>query len=276
MGVMVVCAVAVVAALGLAFRWRQFEFAPDPTAAGRPGTSRLTGLARVLTVGSLSGLATGALFIGPAGRLVMRLLAATSPNAQGRLTEAEEVVGRITVGGTIDFILFVGLPAGFAVGLVYPFVARAFPRGLLGGAIYGLALLVLFSWFLDPLRSSNPDFDIVGPGWLAVMAFTVMAVLTGAVVVALAGRVDKALDGALGERSWRWLLMVPVALLAVISALVIWPASIVVVVGSLVYLFVPSRPQEPSRVRRWALPTVVFAAVLLALPAFLSSVIDIA
>ena len=128
MGVMGLCGFAVAAALVLAFRWRRCDFAPDPTAAGEPGTTRLGDLARVLAVGSLSGLATGVLFIGPAGRLVMRLLAATSPDAHGRITEADEVVGRITVGGTIGFVLFVGLPAGFAVGMVHPFVARAFPR----------------------------------------------------------------------------------------------------------------------------------------------------
>lgn len=40
----------------------------------------------------------------------MRLLAATAGDAaQGRRTEAEEIVGRITTGGSIGFIVFTGL-----------------------------------------------------------------------------------------------------------------------------------------------------------------------
>jgi hypothetical protein len=215
---------------------------------------------------------TGALVIGPAGRLAMRLLAATSPDARGMITEANEVVGRITVGGTIGFVVFVGLPAGFAVGLVYVFAARAFPRGPLGGAIYGAVLLVLFSWFLDPLRSSNPDFDILGPGWLVVLTFAGMAVLTGLVVAQVAARID----AALGQPTARWLWwMVPIGFLSALALLVAWPALVVVAVGCLVHLFLPTSP-EPSRTRRWMLPTVVGAAVLVTLPAFLSSVVDIA
>ncbi len=46
----------------------------------------------------------------------MRLLAATSPEAQGVLTEADQVVGDITLSGTVGFFVFAGLPFGLAVG----------------------------------------------------------------------------------------------------------------------------------------------------------------
>ena len=43
----------------------------------------------------------------------MRVLAATSGDgAQGLLTDADEVVGEITLDGTIGFIVFVGIGAG--------------------------------------------------------------------------------------------------------------------------------------------------------------------
>ena len=270
MGVVVVCGAAAVAALVLALRWRDYDVASNP-GARELGTTRAQGLARVLTVGSSAGLVTGTLFIGPAGRLAMRLLAATSPDARGMITEADEVVGRITVGGTVGFVVFVGLPSGLAVGLVYAFLARAFPRGLLGGAVYGAVLLVLFSWFLEPLRSGNPDFDIIGPGWLVVLTFAVMAVLTGLVVVPVAGRID----AALGEPSPRWLWwMVPIGLLAGVSLPFFWPALVIVVIGSLAHLVLPS--SGGARVRPWVLPVVVGAAVIAALPPFLSSVMDLA
>ena len=42
----------------------------------------------------------------------MRLLAITSPDAHGAITEAEATIGEITLGGTLGFVVFVGLPAG--------------------------------------------------------------------------------------------------------------------------------------------------------------------
>lgn len=218
---MIVCGAGVIAALSMSVRWRRYVFVFDPGDRA-PGSGRLPGLARGLTVGVLTGLVTGCLVIGPAGRLVMRLLAASSPDARGFITEAQEVVGRITVGGTISFVVFVGIPAGFVTALVYLFVARAFPRGLLGGAMYGATLLVLFSWWLDPLRADNPDFDIVGPGWLVITAFAAMAIITGVVTPPSAGRID----AALGQPARRWLWwIVPTGLLATVSVVETWPAA---------------------------------------------------
>jgi hypothetical protein len=272
MATMVVCGVAVMVALVMAVRWRGYAFVLDPGGLA-PGSARFRGLARVLTVGVLTGLVTGSLVVGPAGRLVMRLLGATSPDAQGFVTEAQEVVGRITVGGTISFVVFVGVPAGFTTALVYLFVAHAFPRGPLGGAMYGAALLVLFSWWIDPLRADNPDFDIVGPGWLVVVAFATMAVLTGVVTPPIAGRID----AALGQPTRRWLWwIVPTGLLATVSVVAAWPAAVVVIVGGALYLTLPSAEEPLRHRRRWALQAVVGLAVLITLPSFISAVVDIA
>ena len=53
-----------------------------------------------LTLAISSGVGAGILAAGAGGRLVMRLLAVTAgPDAQGRVTEAEQVIGRITVDG---------------------------------------------------------------------------------------------------------------------------------------------------------------------------------
>jgi hypothetical protein len=275
MAIMVVCSLTVVCGLVLAVRWRSYAFVLDPR-VDAPGSARLRGLARVLVIGYLTGLITGVLVIGPAGRLAMRLLAATSPDAQGTITEADEVVGKITVGGTIAFVLFVGLGAGLAVGLVYVFVASAFPRGLLGGATYGATLLVLLSWWLDPLRADNPDFGSIGPGWLAVVTFALMAVLTGAVAAPVAGRIDAAFREP--ARRWLW-WAVPIGLFAapaVVALIDVWPALVVVGAGCTVYLCLPSAGQTLRRRGRSVLRAVVAVAVLVALPGFLSAVVDIA
>src|SRR5688500_18331910 len=64
----------------------------------------------------VAGVAAGVLAAGAGGRLVMRLLAATSPDVHGSLTEAGEKIGEITVGGTLALILFAGVPAGVLSG----------------------------------------------------------------------------------------------------------------------------------------------------------------
>jgi hypothetical protein len=269
---MVVCGLVVVAALALAVRWRNYAFTPDLVVVDSP-VARLRGLVRLLAVGALTGLIVGTLFVGPAGRLAMRLLAATSPDAQGRRTEAEEVVGRITVGGTIGFVVFVGVFGGLAVGLVYVFVARAFPRGLLGGALYGATLLVLFSWWQEPLRAANRDFDIVGPGWLSVTTFIVMALGTGAVTAPTAGRISAAVSE---PKLWWVVWLAPLGLLAMGALVNAPPALVIVVVGGLTYLLLPDAGGLLRRRGRLVLQVAVGAAVLVTLPGFLSAVVDIA
>ncbi len=63
----------------------------------------------------------GFLVPGLGGRLFMRVLAATSGSgAQGRLTEADEVVGDITFDGSLGFVIFVGLVIPVAAALRLP------------------------------------------------------------------------------------------------------------------------------------------------------------
>ena len=62
------------------------------------------------------------------------------------------------------------------------------PTGRLGGAVLGLVLLVLVGAQIEPLRADNFDFDLVGPDWLSLLAFTVLAVFQGMLTWALAGR----------------------------------------------------------------------------------------
>lgn len=124
----------------------------------------------------------------------MRLLAATAGDAaQGRETEAEEIVGRVSAGGTIGFIIFVALFFGLATGALYLLIRRWLPAGRLGGLVYGLFLLVLLATRIDPLRADNLDFDIVGPGWVAVVVFGALVVVHGMLVAAIAGRYSSTL-----------------------------------------------------------------------------------
>jgi hypothetical protein len=228
----------------------------------------------LLAVGLSTGLAVGVLVVGPAGRLAMRLLAATSPDAQGRITEAGEVVGEVSLEGTLGFFVFAGLPFGLAVGLSYAVAAFVLPRGLAGGAVFGTVLLVVLGSRVDPLRERNPDFDLLGPGWLSVVAFAVMALLTGLVTAPLAARAGSAMRE---PRAWWLLWVLPVGLLAaaVLSATV--PAALAAVAAGLVVLLAallvpPQRRTTAWRRGRRTLQLALASGVAISAPGFLSAV----
>lgn len=178
MAVIAVCAVLVAVGSALVVRWGA---GPLPGAPSPPVPRYLAGLA-------VAGPIAGVLAAGAGGRLVMRLLAVTSPEAHGGITEAGETIGEITVGGTAAFLLFTGVPAGTLAALLFVIAGALLPSGRLGGAVLGLVLLVLVGAQTEPLRADNFDFDLVGPDWLSLLAFTVLAVFQGMLTWALAGR----------------------------------------------------------------------------------------
>src|SRR4051812_33593639 len=105
----------------------------SPTELSNVGDGSANRALRHVGVALAAGLGAGVLAAGAGGRLAMRLLAATSPEAEGSITEAGEIVGRITVDGTLGFLVFVGLPAGFLSGVLYALVGPILPPGRLGG-----------------------------------------------------------------------------------------------------------------------------------------------
>jgi hypothetical protein len=194
MWVIVVCIALVLAGLVAVVRWGGLAVEPPPTPAqDAPGSTDPPPVSLVvrrylwyLAVALLSGAAAGILAAGAGGRLVMRLLAVTAgADAQGQITEAEEIVGRITVDGTIGFVVFTGLFFGPVSGAAYLLLRRWLPAGRAGGLAFGALLLVVAGTRLEPLRRSNPDFDLVGPGWVSVVAFMVLVVFHGILVAAL-------------------------------------------------------------------------------------------
>jgi hypothetical protein len=241
MAVIVVCIALVLAGLVAVVRWGRLAVAPPPMPEPDPAdqTRRPPGLVLrcylwYLTVAVTSGLGAGILAAGAGGRLVMRLLAVTAgADAQGRVTEAEQLVGRITVDGTLGFVVFTGLFFGLASGLVYLLLHRWLPAGWVGGLAYGALLLVVAGTRLEPLRRDNPDFDLVGPGWLAVAGFAALVVFHGVLVAALAGRLSRAVPllaaspGAIAAHAPLLLLglLAPLGLLAAVVGVLVVGAS---------------------------------------------------
>ena len=176
--IIAICAAVVAAGLVAAVRWSR---------EGPPALPLPRYIAVCLGAGALAGMVAA----GAGGRLAMRLLAVTSPDADGAITEAEATIGEITAGGTLGFILFAGLPAGLLAGALYAVAGPVVRRGRAGGLVLGAILLVLLGWLLEPLRASNFDFNLVGPDWLSLLAFTVLALFQGVLTVAHAARLSR-------------------------------------------------------------------------------------
>jgi hypothetical protein len=283
MWVIVVCIALVLAGLAAVVRWGGLPVEQPPTPApptpADPADPPPAGLVIrrylwYLLLALVAGATAGILAAGAGGRLVMRLLAMTAgADAQGQLTEAEEIVGRISLDGTVGFVLFTGLFFGPVSAAGYLLVRRWLPAGLAAGLAYGGLLLVIAGTRVEPLRRANPDFDLVGPGWVAVAAFATLVVFHGMLVAALAGRLSRALP-LLAARPGAVAVHAP--LLLVLPAPSV--ALVLVLVGALVVLV----SRIPRVVAAWharrlvTLGRVALAvAALVAFPGFASAVVDI-
>jgi hypothetical protein len=146
---------------------------------------------------------------------------------------------------------------------------------MLGGAVFGLGLLVVLGTTLDPLRRENPDFDIVGPGWLAVVVFTALALVFGVVLAAVMARLSQWLPLLTADRRVLVRYLGP----AVVSALA-FPITATLAVTCIVAMIATRfRPVvDAVRSGRWVIAGRVATLVVVAvtLPHTVSSLIDIA
>jgi len=178
------CVAAVAVASFLVIRLRQTRRTPSPLTGREPFGERLA-VTVARTGGMLVGAYIGGIFaIGAGGRLLMRILAATSSeDVQGLRTDAEEAIGDVSYGGSMFFILVIGAGAGLAGLAIFATLRRwlpdrSIPAGLIGVAI-GAGLLVRPTDFLAP---DNRDFTVLDPVVLAVALCVGILVLFGATV----------------------------------------------------------------------------------------------
>lgn len=167
------------------------------------------------------------LVLGLGGRLLMRVVASTSSSAaQGRVTDADEVVGDVTIGGSVSLVIFATF-AGLVGLLIYVLLRRWLPdRSLLAGlatACIGAGLLARPSGLLEP---DNEDFVILSPTWLAVLLVMALMLLFGLLLAVLADswaqswpRPAASLKGIAGLVPL--LLTIPLVIGAVITAMAI-------------------------------------------------------
>jgi hypothetical protein len=173
--------------------------AAPPRSLGDAMAARLRETA-IVVVGS--GIA-GALVGGIGSRLVMRLSALAAPEVRGALTENGNVVGEITLEGTIALMIFAGLSSAVlgagAFVVVRPWLPRrTVPRGL----VFGAFLLALSGAAV--VDAGNADFAILGDRLLNITMFSALFVVFGLVAsfafVVLERRVPPA--ASLSPRLW--------------------------------------------------------------------------
>jgi hypothetical protein len=277
-GVILVCAVLMALGAVAAARWGHLAVVPPWTAVPESAPPDVRSSAKrflwYLDLVVVSGLASGLVAAGAGGRLVMRLLAVTAGDqAQGHITEADEVVGRITADGTIGFIIFVGLFGGLVVGGLYMVLRRWLPATRLGALVFGVFLLVVFATRIEPLRANNPDFGLVGPGWLALIAFSALVVFHALVLAAIAGRVSCSLPVVSRQRRTVAVYLPLLLLLVTGPFLLVILAGAALVIMALQHLAIAAWWRSSAAVTAGRL--LLVAVAVIALPGFVRAVRDI-
>lgn len=156
----------------------------------------LAAAARHVGTATLAGIIAGVLVGGLGGRVVMRIAGFTAgPGLVGSFTANGNRVGDITVAGTADIVLFVGLSSGLIGGVLYaaiePWLRRLRPWH---GLAYGVGLLAAFGFtVLDP---SNLDFRRFGSAPLNVAMFAALFLLFGVGTALLFDRLRSLIAGA--------------------------------------------------------------------------------
>jgi MFS family permease len=136
-----------------------------------------------VAVAALAGAVAGIIAGGLCGRLAMRVTAIMATSAeQGTLTEAEERVGEISVGGTIALIVFGGMLAGIIGGFVYAACEHWFRGfGPWRGVAFGIFLLATLGWAV--IEGDNFDFSSLGAVSVNLIMFSAIYLLFGVLLV---------------------------------------------------------------------------------------------
>jgi hypothetical protein len=116
--------------------------------------------ARDIARGGLAGLVTGIVVAGAGGRIVMRLATLLVPDAVGQLTENGNVIGDITLGGTLGLVVGGGLFFGLSGSVVWIVVRQWIPGGRRTRVLLAAPVAVALTG-IALIDGFNPDFLIL-------------------------------------------------------------------------------------------------------------------
>jgi hypothetical protein len=165
---------------------------PSASAVGeRAVVAHVLEVLRDVARGGIAGIVVGVVVAGLGGRLVMRLATILHEDAVGLRTENGELIGAITLNGTLALLFFGGLGMGLMAGVIWVIAGPWIPgRGLGRALVTAVAAIALGT---PPLvQRTNSDFFILDHDPVVV------ALLIG--LVGLVGFSLALVDGALDRR----------------------------------------------------------------------------
>ncbi len=225
--IVVILGIAGVAtAAAIAWRWRGLPLLADLLPAVETRRAAAIDGLHTLAVAMTAGLIAGLLVPGLGGRLVMRILGATSSDAQGVRTDADQLVGEITFSGTSGVLIFVGVLGGVIAALAFLVVRRWLPTTAGPAGVVGGVLLLGTIGVSDAMSPDNTDFAVLGPTWLALSLVVALALLFGVTFTALAARLDAGIPSLRARPSG----------IASHAALIIFFGTPVFLAGAVVYI----------------------------------------
>ena len=171
--------------------------APTTDLHGRPMISRAAEVVRDIARGGIAGIIVGLLVGGLGGRLVMRVATILHEDRVGMFTENGELIGRISVQGTLALMTFGGLGMGLLAGAIWVIVSPWIPgRGLARARVTAIAAIALGT---PPLiQRTNPDFTILRHDPIVVVLLVGLVGLVGFSIATVDGALDARLPRAIG------------------------------------------------------------------------------
>jgi hypothetical protein len=197
-------------------------------AASSPSLTQLFGslvqsVIRQGAIGALGGMLVGFLVLGGGLRLLMRISAMlTDTGGYQMVTQNGNVVGEVTIEGTLSIMIFVGAMFGALGGIIVMAVrpwlpASGWSRYLLAGAI-GFAVAAPAA--LE--QGDNPDYQRFGILGLNVCLFTILPLLFGISVLPVLDALDRRISHELPRVSRSgWVLVKSVGLIVLSLPLIV-------------------------------------------------------
>jgi len=139
---------------------------------------------------ALAGGVAGVLVLGVGGRLVMRFAAILNPDATGRSTENGNLIGDITLDGTLALVLFGGLILGLMASVVWTAISPWVPGSGVRRALLAASAAVALGG-IAVIQSDNRDFFILGSDLVIIAMFVGLIAAFGFCVSMLDERFDK-------------------------------------------------------------------------------------
>lgn len=167
------------------------EVVPEPSDRERVELAILQ-VPRDATRSALAGGIAGVLVLGIGGRLVMRLATLLDPRSVGSFTENGNMIGAITLDGTLALILFGGLLFGLIAAIVWVAVGPWIPGTGLRRATLAAPTAVALSGFML-VESDNPDFRLLANDGLVIAMLLGLIAVFGFVLALLDEWLDRRL-----------------------------------------------------------------------------------